>query len=136
MICNESIIDRFPPLWNEMIQIKTSATPLQHPPNHYSCLLSIGTLWRYYCGRQAAALSQCRCSSPLTSTYKTYAGTYGASVFCSAGCGFQSFAGRRGSKSFTFCLFLFGFQPIRYHEQFLLQLPIQFHRDMKHGIRS
>jgi hypothetical protein len=75
------------------------ATPQLHPPNHYSCLLSIGTLWRYYCGRQAAAPSQRRCSSPLTSTYKTYAGTYGASVFYSAGCSFQSFAGCHEPKT-------------------------------------
>ena len=99
MICNESIIDRFPPLWNEMIQIKTSATPLQHPPNHYSCLLSIGTSWRYCCGRQAAVLFRYRCSSPLASTYKAYAGTYGVSVFYSADCSFRSFAGCLGPKT-------------------------------------
>ena len=116
--------------------LRTSATPPPHPPNHYSCLLNIETSWQYCCGRRGVELSLYRCLSLLTSTYKMYAGTYGASVFCSAGCGFQSFAGRPGSKSFTFRLFLFGFQPIRYHEQFLLQLPIQLHRDMKHGIRS
>jgi hypothetical protein len=71
--------------------LRISATPPRHPPNHYSCLLSIGMSWRYCCGRQASALSRYRCLSPLTSTCKTYAGTYGASVFYSAGCSFRSF---------------------------------------------
>jgi hypothetical protein len=82
-----------------MITLKTLATPPPHPPNHYSCLLSIGTSWRYCYGRQAAVLFRYRCSSPLASTCKTYDGTYGVSVFYSADCSFRSFAGCLGPKN-------------------------------------
>lgn len=61
---------------NMTLKLKISAMHQQHLPNHYTNLSNIYSSLQYYYDRPIGVLFQYHYSSPSTSIYKTYAGTY------------------------------------------------------------